>query len=306
MSSIDPAPESVAFSEIPSPPLARLPDPERLFETRAARFRALAEGHALGPYLAFLAELSDAQGEVAASEDLAAPEPPSAEALERSKAHGMPALDSTRFATDPAFAAVADRLIARAQEIAAPDTARSALAALAAAGPETRGWMAANVVAGSIPPEEIAEHVFVAAALQIHAARAASRLDAKALVPVGDGVCPACGGAPSASLVVGWEGAHGARYCSCSLCGTLWNYVRIRCTACGSTKGITYQEVEGGEGLVRAECCGECGSYLKLMTQTKNPALDPVADDVATTDLDILVTESGVRRSGQNPFLLGY
>jgi FdhE protein len=42
------------------------------------------------------------------------------------------------------------------------------------------------------------------------------------------------------------------------------------------------------------------------MTQTKNPALDPVADDVATVALDVLAAEEGFRRSGANPFLLGY
>ena len=39
----------------------------------------------------------------------------------------------------------------------------------------------------------------VAAAMQVHFARLASRLDAKQLVPVGEGVCPSCGGAPVSS-----------------------------------------------------------------------------------------------------------
>lgn len=305
MSSIDPAPESVAFSEVPSPPFARTPDVEVMFDRRAGRFRAVAAGHGLKPYLLFLADLTEVQAALA-RDGAPAPETPDADALGRAKEHGMPALDSSRFAADPAFAAVCDRLIAQADAIAMPDAARAALAALASADAGARAWMAADVVSGTVPQEKVAEHVFVAAALQVHAARAAARLDAKALVPVGDGVCPACGGAPSASLVVGWEGAHGARYCACSLCGTLWNYVRIRCTSCGSTKGISYQEVDGRGGDVRAECCSECGAYLKLMMQTTSPALDPIADDVATTDLDILVTESGQRRAGRNPFLLGY
>ena len=55
-----------------------------------------------------------------------------------------------------------------------------------------------------IPFEAIAEHALVAAALQVHFARMAAALDAAALTPVGDGACPACGGPPVASLVVGW------------------------------------------------------------------------------------------------------
>lgn len=305
MSSTDPAPESVAFSEVPSPPFARLPDVEAMFDRRAARFRALSEGHGLRPYLLFLADLTEVQAAVA-RDGLPAPQTPDAPATERARTNAMPPLDSARFSADPAFAATCERLIERAGAIAMPDAAKAALTAIETASPDVRASMAGDVASGAIPQDKVAEHVFIAAALQVHAARAASRLDAKALVPVGDGVCPACGGAPSASLVVGWEGAHGARYCACSLCGTLWNFVRIRCTACGTTKAISYQEVEGHGGDVRAECCGECGSYLKLMMQTTSPSLDPVADDVATTDLDILVTDSGQRRSGRNPFLLGY
>jgi FdhE protein len=34
--------------------------------------------------------------------------------------------------------------------------------------------------------------------------------------------------------------------------------------------------------------------------------LEPFADDVATVGLDMLLTEEGWKRGGQNPFLLGY
>jgi indolepyruvate ferredoxin oxidoreductase len=42
------------------------------------------------------------------------------------------------------------------------------------------------------------------------------------------------------------------------------------------------------------------------MLQHENPELDPVADDVATLGLDLLLRESGFRRGAVNPFLLGY
>ena len=45
---------------------------------------------------------------------------------------------------------------------------------------------------------------------------------------------------------------------------------------------------------------------MKIMHEYKNPALDPVADDVATLALDLLVRESGYRRGSVNPFLHGY
>jgi FdhE protein len=162
------------------------------------------------------------------------------------------------------------------------------------------------LLADRVPAEALAEHVFVAAALQVQFARLAAQLDAAALVPIGDGACPACGGPPAASMVVGWKGAHGSRFCACALCGTLWNYVRIKCTLCGSTEGIGYQEVEGGAGTVKAETCDHCHRYVKILQQQKDAAVEPLADDVASLGLDLLVRELGYRRGAFNPFLMGY
>lgn len=296
--------DPTAIGNVAKPPFARLPDPERLFAGRAARFRRLSVGHDLGPYLAFLADLSDAQAAV--QDGLPEPAMPAAEVLERAQEHAMPPLDRNGFAPDASFDALFSRLAGQAEALAMPDEARAALARVRAAGADMRGAMVANVLAEAFPVEAIAEHVFAAAALQVHFARLAARLDADALQPVGDGVCPACGAAPSASLIAGWPGAEGTRFCSCSLCGALWNYVRARCVLCGSTKEISFREVEGGAGAIKAECCGNCRGYVKVFYQHRDPALDPVADDVASLGLDLLVREAGFRRGGVNPFLTGY
>jgi len=218
----------------------------------------------------------------------------------------MPPLDRNRFTADAAFEATLNRLLAGAEDCAMPDASRAALQRLRSADGLALAEMARSVLADSIPVEAMAEHVFVAAALQVHFARLAAQLDAARLVPVGDGVCPVCGGPPVSSMVVGWRGAHGTRFCACSLCATMWNYVRIKCTVCGSTKGIGYHELDGGGSTVKAETCSECGSYVKILYQVNDPSLDPVADDVATLGLDLLVRESGLRRAGVNHFLLGY
>ena len=60
------------------------------------------------------------------------------------------------------------------------------------------------------------------------------------------------------------------RFCACSLCGTLWNYPRIKCTLCGSTEGIAYQEIAGGPATVKAETCESCGSYVKMLQQRED------------------------------------
>jgi FdhE protein len=218
----------------------------------------------------------------------------------------MPPLDRSRFVSEPVFDTTLDRLFDAATAIDMPPAAREALLAVRDAGVPVRDEMVRAVLADAIPVETLASHVFVAAALQVHFARVASRLDASRLVPVGDAACPACGGAPVASVVVGWQHATNTRYCACSLCETWWHYVRIRCTACGTTKGIGYKIVEGTESNVQAETCEECRSYAKILYQNREPGLEPVADDVATLALDMLVREAGYRRSAFNPYLLGY
>jgi len=304
MSSVGaPRPDPIPIGEIAEPPFVRLPDPSTLFATRAHRLVALAEGHQLAPYLRFLAALSAAQHHV--QEGLAEPEMPAEDARALAREHGMPPLDRGKFTADAAFDSTLDRLFSLAASIDMPNEARAALERATAADAGLRTDMVRAVLDDAIPVEALADHLFVAAALQVHFARQAVRLDGKRLVPVGDGACPSCGGPPVASLVVGWAGAHNSRFCVCSLCATQWNYVRIKCTLCGSTKGISYQHVEHDK-LVRAETCDTCHGYVKIMQQVENPALDPVADDVASLALDLLVRERGYRRGAVNPFMLGY
>ena len=107
-------------------------------------------------------------------------------------------------------------------------------------------------------------------------------------------------------MIVGWRGAQGARYCACALCGTLWHYVRVKCTLCASTKGIAYQEIQGAKAVAHAETCTSCDRYMKIIRQDKDPSADPVADDVGSLGLDLLMRDTQFRRGGVNPFLLGY
>jgi FdhE protein len=295
--------DPVPIGEVSKPPFARLADPATLFAQRSTRFRALAPGHELRSYLTFLADLAAVQHRV--QDGLVSPKLPPADALSRAREFGMPALDRGRLEA-AVLGPTIDKILALARGIAMPAAAQSALAQVTAADDATRASMVEAVLSNAIPFEALAEHVYAAAALQVHFTRWAAQLDAATLVSVGDGICPACGGPPVASMVVGWPGAHGARFCACSLCGMLWNYVRIKCVVCASTKGIAYEEIAGGPGTVKAETCESCRAYVKVLYQQKDPALDPIADDVASLGLDLLVREAGFRRGGVNPFLLGY
>lgn len=297
-------PDPSIIGTIAKPPFVQLPDPVRVLQKRAARLRALAPGHQLESYLGFLADLTDVQLRIQA--DLPAPEMPAPDTVTRAKQHEMPPLDRNGFTPDAAFDATLERLLALAAALEMPAPAREALDRLRAADAGAREVMIRNVLADSVPIEALAEHVFVTAALQVHFARLAQRLDKDALVPVGDGACPCCGAPPVASVVVGWPGAVGSRFCACSLCGTLWNYVRARCAVCGSTDKISFQQIDGSDGNIKSENCDVCHSYVKVLYQQTAPALDPVADDVASLGLDLLVREAGYRRGAINPFLLGY
>jgi FdhE protein len=295
---------AIPIGDPAAPPFARLPDPATLFAHRSQRLRRLARDHQLAPYLGFLADLAAVQHGI--QDGLPAVEPPAPDVLARAREHAMPPLDRARFTPDPACDLTLERVLAACGSCIMPAAASAALARARDAEAATLAAMMASVLADAVPVDAMAEHAFVAAALQVHFARLAARLEAARLVAVGDGACPACGGPPVASLIVGWHGAHGARFCACTLCATLWNYVRVKCTVCGSTKGISYQEVADGVGAVKAECCEECRSYVKILDQRTDPALDPVADDVASLGLDLLVRETGLRRGSVDHFLLGY
>ena len=297
-------PDPTAIGDVSTPPFAVLPDPLALFTNRARRLRELSAVSEMASYLDFVAGIVEAQAAILPG--LPEPERPDAEALARAREFEMPPLDRSRFALDEAVETTLDALFDAVRAVPKPETAANALGRVSRADAIARAEMVSNVLGHAIPVEALAEHVYVAAALQVHFARLASRLDVSQLVAVGDGLCPVCGGPPVASLIVEWPTAHGSRFCACALCGTLWNYVRIRCTSCGSTKGIGYQEIEGGSGTIKAETCDECRTYVKVLHQHKDTGIEPVADDVASLALDLLMREGPYRRAAFNPFLLGY
>ncbi len=108
-----------------------------------------------------------------------------------------------------------------------------------------------------------------------------------------------CGCPPLAGVVLGDEKL---RYLTCTLCGSEWYRPRIKCAHCDSTAGITYFSLEGLPG-VKAEVCDACGRYLKLFYLEDRPAVEVVADDLATFPVDVLVSEKGYRKAGLNLFL---
>jgi len=293
----------MGIGEVAEPPFAVLPNADRLFARRSERFSELAGQTALEPYLQFLAQLSGIQHELAAI----TPEPPPS--LPRAR---PPLCMELTLSADMSDWEPADHCVRSfCERLASADTTtpiRSALASLLAASPRQRRALAGAALLGTPEPEDVAPCVLAVAGLQPLFTRLASVLDLDELRQHhNDRTCPACGGPPAVSSVVGWPRAANTRFCACSLCGTQWHVVRIKCLMCGEHGGIGYLTLEGDtRSSVKAETCDGCGHYVKILYQVDDPGLEPVADDVATAGLDIKLETDGWCRGGRNPFLLGY
>lgn len=296
-------PDPSMIGGIAKVPLVHLPDPVTLFRTRAERFRFLA-GHSanLAPYLQFLAGICDVQARIAQQADH--PRPLDPDWIQTARASRMPPIDRARM--KPELGRLLDLFVQQVANIDMPAPSRAALEAVAAATDADRDWLIGNVLADQIPGDSVAPHLFVAAVVQVHAALLAATLDADQLVPIRTGVCPACGGRPVASMVTENIGAEGARYASCACCQTLWNEVRVKCLCCGQNGKISHRSVEAEDATIKAELCGDCDRWVKIMYQNRNPSIEPVADDVASLGLDLKMRETDWKRGGFNPFLMGF
>ena len=82
----------------------------------------------------------------------------------------------------------------------------------------------------------------------------------------------------------------------CSLCSVAWNHVRAVCITCGQSQSVALKGIEGESGVVKAETCDECHAYAKMLYQAHDMKVDPIADDLATLGLDLLVAEAGWSR----------
>ena len=145
----------------------------------------------------------------------------------------------------------------------------------------------------------------IGAALQVHWVHLARQLDpAQVARPEHPNLCPVCGAHPVSSVVRIGGAESGPRYLHCALCSSEWHVVRAKCSNCDNTRGIAYYHLEGGNRIVDAESCPECKTYLKTVHQDRDPLADPVADDLASLTLDLLMDETGYAKSGINWYLI--
>jgi FdhE protein len=285
------------------PPVLLLPDATSIFSDRARRFATLATNHPLGDWLAFLGKLSAAQ-QLALTALAAAPLPEAA-AIARAREHGMPPLSAASHVRDAtwrqALASILDAVLDAAPTLAREIVER--LDKLPAVEIET---LATRVLShATVSDDDRAAAPFIAAALQAYwTALAAQLTPTQVAAPVARNLCPVCGSLPVGSVVRSAGEVANLRYLHCSLCNSEWNLARVNCSRCGADEKIAYHSIEGQSDAVQAETCGSCSAYLKIFRQEKEPLIDPVADDLASLALDLLVDEAGFERSGPNLMLL--
>lgn len=298
-----------APSGIMEAPHVVLPD-AKVFSKRATRLRELVvQVPALDEFLAFMARLVQAQHQV-----LSEREPdwrPAPDAFDQALKHGMPPLGFQALRRDVIWQKDLLAILA-AVELHVGEHQRPLLAQLREMPTDQLDALADDVLemrAGNEATRALLP--LVAAALQVAWVRLAIGLSGVPARPTGEAkaLCPCCGAAPVASVVHNERHRSGVRYLHCALCATEWHLERVTCSACDTGGKLLYLTLDDEQGKpflpVQAEACNECHSYLKIMQRELHGRADPVADDLASLALDMLLAEQDeYARSGYNPLLI--
>lgn len=283
-------------------PFIYIPQRNGIFYDRAGRLRTLAQGHSMKDFLLFMASICEAQ-QAALNVFPEVPLPPEAQ-LRLCREHGMPPLSVQSWQRDPAWQEALKQISAQVKEYATP-ASMEAIDRLQHMDRHALEVLADAILSGSYKGIDLAAAPFAVAALQVYWTHMTTTLGAHALGRNDiSNLCPACASPPVSSVLRIGGGEQGLRYLCCSLCETQWHMVRIKCSNCESTKDIAYYSIEGSSGAVKAESCDECGTYLKIAYMDKDPYVDPIADDLATLALDLMMDDYGKSRSGPNLFLM--
>ena len=312
-------------------PRLLLPQARGLFTARAARLRQLANneitgipvGESMQGYLRLMAALVDAQAAVAVSLPAETFALPDAAEITLSLDHNMPPLPVS--GARPAswrtvFAAILDQLEPLAKEQPQMAGVLAQLRELDAAQLEGGADAVLAELTEGVDPLHAP---FIAAALQVVWAMRASQLDSPAVQPlVTNTLCPVCGSHPVASVIRIGGQSQGYRYLHCSACASEWHMVRVKGSCCEHTSRIAYQSLEAADDktvaaadpalinkandpskVARAETCEDCKTYRKIFNQEHDFNVEPLADDLASLTLDLLVGEAGYARASGNPLL---
>jgi len=292
-----------ATGGVKAPEAILLPDPNLRFAATASRLEALAPGHPMAGWLSFMAQLARAQHVAATSSP--ARSSPDAALVARCVEARMPPLAADGHRRDPLWRDVLRVLLERCDAGVLPPQAHAVIAELRSRDAEAMERAADRFLHGEVEPADAGALLYVAAALQVYFTMAAAALRASDLRLLPQrGLCPCCGSTPVAGLITATGQTPGVRYLQCSLCSTQWNHVRAVCITCGGSRVIGLEGIEGDPGIVKAETCGDCHTYSKVIYQAQDMSADPTADDLASIGLDVLLAAADWARHAPNPLLL--
>jgi FdhE protein len=285
-----------------SVPRLVLPARETVFAARADRLRQLAVQDSLGGYLRLAGAIAEAQA--IAISGLAVPAHSPAH-LAAARDARRPPLAAREIGRGPEWRGILSMIAAAvAERPGFPPAVAAVCERLTAAPADVLEAFADRLLASDGRDADPAAAPFVIAALQVcWTALAASLKPEEIAMPPEPGSCPVCGTLPVASIVRCVAPLAGYRYLQCGLCASEWHRVRVACTQCGTTKGITYHSIAGGSAAIRAETCDTCRAYRKIFYQEHDTAVEPLADDLASVALDLLLAEAGFHRGSNNPLL---
>ncbi len=292
-----------ATGGVKAPEAILLPDPSARFSATASRLEALAPDHPMAGWLSFMAQLAQAQHRAAT--DLPALPGPDAALVAQSVEARMPPLAADGHRRDPLWQGGLTILLDRCAAGSIPPQAQAVIAQLRGRDASALERAADQFLCGDAEPADAGAMLYVAAALQVYFTKAAAALRAADLRLLPQrGLCPCCGSTPIAGLVTATGQTPGVRYLKCSLCSTRWNHVRAICISCGGSRAMALEGIEGDSGLVKAETCGDCHTYSKVIYQAQDMEADPTADDLASIGLDLMLAAADWARHAPNPLLL--
>ena len=276
-------------------PAVLFANPKNLYQRRAKRLRELAQNHPLSDYLLFAADIVESQLSTLEKNPL----PPQ----QFEQLNDIEPLNAKTFKRNHIWreylTEILDEIKPKANEQVA-----ATIEFLEKASSAELEEMANKLLAQEFNLVSSDKAVFIWAALSLYWLQAAQQIPHNSQVENAENLhhCPVCGSLPVTSIVqIGTS--QGLRYLHCNLCESEWNLVRAQCTNCNSHDKLEMWSLDEELALVRAETCGSCESYLKIMFQEKDPHVEPVADDLASIFLDIEMEEKGFARSGLNPFV---
>ena len=313
-----------------------LPQAASLFTARTTRLRQLADNQVAAipvepgyrGYLLAMAALVDAQARVTAKRGALGVKLPDDNLMQHAHNHNMPPLPATGERPAEWRAVFADLLDVLESQPEIRTQMAPALAHLRGLGTAELEGIADLILDAATDGIDTLAAPFIAAALQVCWTIMAAQLDVSWASPLITGtLCPVCGSHPVASVIRIGGQSQGYRYLHCSLCASEWHMVRVKCSCCESNEKIQYQNItdidtpEAGAidpethgqtrinklsdptKMARAETCDKCFTYRKIFNQEHDYHIDPLADDLASLTLDMLVSEAGYARASGNPLL---